>query len=323
MNNIVVTGAAGFIGSCLLQKLHDAGYRNLVAVDDFSKVEKKCNFEHKTYAEKVSRTEFFSWLEANHDMVDFVLHIGARTDTTEKNWELLDELNLSYTQQVWENCCLYHIPLIYASSAATYGMGEYGYDDNHHIVEKLKPLNLYGVSKNEFDKWALMQEEEPPFWAGLKFFNVYGPNEYHKKRMSSVILHAFNEINEHGRMQLFRSHHPQVADGEQSRDFVYVKDVISVIQFLMENRPESGLYNVGTGKARTFMDLAKATFAAMGRPENIEFIDTPQDIRDKYQYFTQANIEKLREAGYDKPFTSLEDGVKDYVQNYLMKHNCY
>ncbi|MBO4581174.1 MAG: ADP-glyceromanno-heptose 6-epimerase [Bacteroidales bacterium] len=323
MNYIVVTGAAGFIGSCLLQKLYDSGYHNLVAVDDFSKIEKKCNIEHKTYAEKVSRTEFFSWLEANHDMVGFVLHIGARTDTTEQNWELLDELNLSYTQQIWENCCLYNLPLIYASSAATYGMGEHGFEDSHRIVDMLQPLNLYGISKNEFDKWALEQEEEPPFWAGLKFFNVYGPNEYHKKRMASVVLHAFEEINSSGKMQLFRSHRPDVADGEQSRDFVYVKDVLSVILFLMENRPESGLYNVGTGQARSFLDLAKATFAAMGKAENIEFIDTPLDIRDKYQYFTQAEMEKLRDAGYDKPFTSLEEGIKDYVQNYLIKHSCY
>ena len=202
-------------------------------------------------------------------------------------------------------------------------MGEYGYEDSHNIVEKLKPLNLYGKSKNDFDKWALDQDEEPPFWAGLKFFNVYGPNEYHKQRMASVILHAFHQINETGKVKLFRSHRKDIADGEQSRDFVYVKDVISVIYFLMKNRPESGLYNVGTGHARSFNDLAKATFAAMGKEANIEYIDTPLDIRDKYQYFTEADMEKLIEAGYDKPFTSLEEGVKDYVQNYLMKNECY
>ena len=323
MGLIVVTGAAGFIGSCLLTKLHDEGFKNLVAVDDFTKIEKFRNTEHKSYAEKVSRTEFFSWLEVNNASVDFILHIGARTDTTETNWELFDELNLSYTQQVWENCCLYNIPLIYASSAATYGMGEYGYEYSHNIVEKLKPLNLYGKSKNDFDKWALDQDEEPPFWAGLKFFNVYGPNEYHKQRMASVILHAFHQINETGKVKLFRSHRKDIADGEQSRDFVYVKDVISVICFLMKNRPESGLYNVGTGHARSFNDLAKATFAAMGKEANIEYIDTPLDIRDKYQYFTEADMKKLIDAGYDKPFTSLEEGVKDYVQNYLMKNECY
>lgn len=323
MNNVVITGAAGFIGSCLLQKLHEMGYQHIVAVDDFSKMEKLHNIEHKPFVEKVSRTEFFSWLDANNATVDFILHIGARTDTTEQNWELLEELNLCYTQQVWENCCLYQIPLIYASSAATYGNGEYGYTDNHHIVGKLQPLNLYGKSKNDFDKWALSQEEEPPFWAGLKFFNVYGPNEYHKNRMSSVILHAFHQINNRGKVQLFKSHRLDVKDGEQTRDFVYVKDVISVITYLMEERPESGLYNVGTGKARSFLDLAKATFWAMNKEPKIEFVDMPLDIRDKYQYFTQAEMDKLIHSGYKKPFTSLEEGVKDYVQNYLLVNKYY
>ena len=323
MKYIVVTGAAGFIGSCLLQRLHELNYENLIAVDDFSKQEKNCNLEHKSFVTKVSRTEFFSWLEANGNAVKFILHIGARTDTTETNWELLDELNLSYTQQVWENCVLYNIPLIYASSAATYGNGEFGYVDSHSIVEKLNPLNLYGVSKNEFDKWALQQEEEPPFWAGLKFFNVYGPNEYHKKRMASVIWHAFHQIQETSKVKLFRSHNPNFEDGKQLRDFVYVKDVINVIAFLMKTQPKSGLYNVGTGHARSFLDLAKATFAAMGKTECIEFVDMPMDLREKYQYYTQAKMDKLIDVGYNQPFTSLEDGVRDYVQNYLMKNSCY
>ena len=322
MGYIVVTGAAGFIGSCLLQKLHEVGYTHLVGVDDFSKPEKQNNINGKSFVE-VNRTCFFSWFKANHADVKFVIHIGARTDTTETNWDLLNELNLSYTQNVWKDCVLYNIPLIYASSAATYGGGEYGYDDNHELIDKLKPLNLYGVSKNDFDKWALAQEKQPPFWAGLKFFNVYGPNEYHKQRMASVILHAFNQIQKDGKFNLFRSHRPDFKDGEQLRDFIYVKDIVDVIIFLMEQKPQSGIYNLGTGKARSFLDLVKATFKAMNITENIGFVDTPIDIRDKYQYFTQANMVKLICAGYKKPFTSLEDGVEDYVGNYLSSNKYY
>ena len=273
--------------------------------------------ENKPFIFKVKRTEFFSWLDVNYQQVDFILHIGARTDTTETNWEIFQELNVNYSQRMWENCAYYQIPLIYASSAATYGLGEQGYVDNHAVVDKLKPLNLYGVSKNEFDKWALKQEEEPPFWAGLKFFNVYGPNEYHKNRMASVVYHAFNQIKESGSVRLFKSHNENYKDGEQLRDFIYVKDLLQLIFFLMKYRPDSGLYNVGTGQARSFYDLVSAVFAAMGKDKKIEFIDTPEDIRDKYQYFTEANMEKLREAGYTKAFTSLEEGVDDYVKNYL------
>jgi ADP-L-glycero-D-manno-heptose 6-epimerase len=197
-------------------------------------------------------------------------------------------------------------------------MGEHGYHDDHELVEKLKPLNPYGESKNEFDKWVLKQTSFPPFWAGLKFFNVYGPNEYHKGRMASVIFHAFYQIKETGKVKLFRSHHPQFKDGEQLRDFIYVKDVVDVIHFLMEQKPPSGLYNVGTGKARTFLDLAKSTFSALDLKPKIELIDTPADIRDKYQYFTEADMSKLRKAGYKKPFTTLEKGIDDYVKNYLL-----
>ena len=220
---------------------------------------------------------------------------------------------------VWLKCVEFGLPLLYASSAATYGMGELGYKDSHDIVEQLKPLNDYGLSKNDFDIWALKQERQPYFWAGLKYFNVYGPNEYHKGRMASVVYHAFNQINETGAMKLFKSHHPNYKDGEQERDFVYVKDLSEVMLFLMHHRKDSGLYNVGTGKARTFLDLVKNTFLAMEKKENISFIPTPEDIRDKYQYFTEAQMSKLRSIGYDKSFTSLEDGVKDYVQNYLIQ----
>jgi ADP-L-glycero-D-manno-heptose 6-epimerase len=208
--------------------------------------------------------------------------------------------------------------LIYASSAATYGNGEFGYNDDEQLIPQLKPLNAYGDSKNEFDIWALQQKEKPFFWAGLKFFNIYGPNEYHKGRMASVIQNAFFQIQKTDKMKLFRSHHPDYKNGEQMRDFVYVKDLCDVILFLIEHRKNSGIYNLGSGKARTFLDLVKSTFKAMGKKEDIDFIDTPIDIRDKYQYFTEANMNKLKSIGYNKPFTSLEDGVEDYVKNYLI-----
>ena len=327
MKYIVVTGAAGFIGSCMLQKLYEDGVRELVAVDDFSKTEKARNTELKSYIHKVNRTEFFSWLEMNAGQVDFVIHLGARTDTTETRWEIFQELNLNYTKEVWNACGLYQIPLVYASSAATYGSGEFGYSDSHALVEKLRPLNLYGISKNEFDKWALQQQEEedriPPFWAGLKFFNVYGPNEYHKGRMASVVFHAYRQICETGCVRLFRSHRPDFKDGQQLRDFIYVKDLVGVIRFLMRYQPSSGLYNVGTGHARSFYDLAANTFRAMEREINIEFIDTPLDIRDKYQYFTEADMGKLHRAGYSEPFHTLEEGVADYVRNYLIPDRCW
>jgi len=316
---IVVTGALGFIGSCLISKLNKEGVTNIVAVDDFSKVEKERNLEGKTLKTKVGRKDFISWLEDFNEEVDFIYHIGARTDTTEFDKDIFDELNLEYTKSIWKICSKCSIPLVYASSAATYGLGEFGYDDNHEIVEKLKPLNPYGDSKNDFDVWALKQKSQPPFWAGLKFFNVYGPNEFHKGRMASVIFHTFNQINQNGGMKLFRSHNPDYTDGGQLRDFVYVKDVVNVCLFLKNETPESGLYNLGTGTARTFLDLAKNTFKALDKTENISFIDTPEDIRDKYQYFTEANMAKLLNAGYKDGFHTLEEGVKDYVQNYLVK----
>jgi ADP-L-glycero-D-manno-heptose 6-epimerase len=224
---------------------------------------------------------------------------------------------LEYSKLVWNKCIEHALPLIYASSAATYGGGELGYDDNHEVIPSLKPLNPYGDSKNDFDIWALKQERKPFFWAGLKFFNVYGPNEYHKGRMASVVFHAFNQVSEKGAMKLFRSHNSDFKDGEQLRDFVYVKDVAEVIVFLMEHRKDSGIYNLGSGKARTFLDLTKATFKAMNKKEDISFIDTPKDIRDKYQYYTQANMSKLKSIGYNKQFTTLEEGVEDYVNTFL------
>ena len=317
---IIVTGAAGFIGSCLVSKLNQSGRTDLILVDDFSKKEKEANLKDKSFSAKIERNVFNHWLIENANQVEFIFHIGARTDTTEFNKEIFDELNVNYTKMIWNFCVKNNIPLVYASSAATYGLGEFGYDDNHDVIPNLKPLNPYGDSKNDFDIWALQQDKKPPFWAGLKFFNVYGPNEYHKGRMASVIFHTFNQINLNGGMRLFRSHNPNYKDGCQLRDFVYVKDVVNVCLFLMTDKPTSGIYNLGSGKARTFLDLATNTFNALDKSVNIEFIDTPIDIRDKYQYFTEANMQKLISEGYKTPFHTLEDGVKDYVENYLVPH---
>jgi len=320
---IVVTGAAGFIGSCLVSRLNKSGINDIVVVDDFSKTEKAKNLEGKTLISKVGRKDFIPWLKDFGKEVDFIFHIGARTDTTEFDKSIFDELNLNYSKDIWNSCVEFNIPLVYASSAATYGLGEFGYKDDHSIISKLVPLNPYGESKNDFDKWVLEQKDAPHFWAGLKFFNVYGPNEYHKGRMASVIFHTFNQISEKGSMNLFRSHNPKYSDGGQLRDFVYVKDLVEVCLFLMESKPQSGVYNLGTGKARTFLDLAKNTFISLEKTENISFIDTPIDIRDKYQYFTEADMTKLLKAGYSKGFHSLEDGVKDYVVNYLKENKYY
>lgn len=315
---IVVTGAAGFIGSCLISKLNQEGHTNLILVDDFSSEKKSANYKTKQYTKTIERNVFLDWFKEHANEVTFMYHIGAKTDTAEFNVDLLNELNLNYTKTIWNICTQHHIPLVYASSAATYGLGEFGYDDDESKINLLKPLNPYGESKNEFDKWAITQTATPPKWAGFKFFNVYGPNEFHKGRMASVIFHSFNQIKANGGVKLFRSHNPNYTDGGQLRDFVYVKDVVNVLYFAYTSNLKNGIYNLGSGKARPFLDLAKATFKALGKEPNIDFIDTPIDIRDKYQYFTEANMAKLIAQGYSTPFTSLESGVEDYVKNYLV-----
>ena len=314
---IVITGAAGFIGSVLAKTMKSLYNGEIVLVDDFSRPEKESNLQALQGMMQLDRNMFFEWLSEGQS-IDAIFHIGARTDTTEFDYSILEELNLDYTKKVWSYCAKNDTVLIYASSAATYGNGDFGYDDNHEVVERLQPLNPYGVSKNEFDIWALKQDKSPQHWYGLKFFNVYGPNEFHKARMASVIFHAFNQIQDKGEMRLFRSHNPNYRNGEQLRDFVYVKDVVSVIQFLFDRKPKNGLYNLGSCTARTFLDLTKSVFRSLDKEEKISFMDTPEDIRDKYQYFTEANMAKLISVGYSKPFTALEDGVSDYVQNYLL-----
>jgi ADP-L-glycero-D-manno-heptose 6-epimerase len=317
---ILITGAAGFIGSCLVSHLNQQGRHDLILVDKFDNPNKQKNLADKTYHVLVERDQLWHWLNQQPNVhIEFVFHLGARTDTAEKDVALFDALNLNYTKQLLTFCTESEIPIIYASSAATYGLGERGYDD-HTLPRLLSPLNPYGHSKNDLDQWILSQSAQPPFWAGLKFFNVYGPNEYHKGRMASVIWHTFQQIQTTGAMKLFRSHHPDYKNGEQSRDFIYVKDLLSVMDFLHHHQPESGIYNLGTGTARSFMDLVKNTFLALGKEAAISFIDTPEDIRDTYQYYTQAEMNKLRQAGYFKPFYTLEKGIQDYVQNYLIPH---
>lgn len=316
---IMVTGAAGFIGSCLVSYLNQKGYEKLILVDEFNRADKIPNLEGKKFLQQVERDDLLEWLHEKKPAIGFVFHLGARTDTTEFDYAVHERLNLEYSQDVWNYCIIHNIPLVYASSAATYGSGEKGYSDAHEVVEQLEPLNAYGLSKNEFDKWVLTQVSKPPFWAGLKFFNVYGPNEYHKGRMASVIFHSYYQIKEQGYVNLFKSHRPDFKDGQQLRDFVYVKDVVNVCVWLMRYQPDAAIYNLGTGQARSFEDLAKATFAGLDKEPDIRFIDMPEDIREKYQYFTEADMRKLVKAGYRKSFYSLEEGVNDYVRNYLSK----
>jgi len=345
LQTIIVTGAAGFIGSCMVEYLNEQGYENLYLVDDFGVEAKRKNWESKKFIQIVERHNLLDWLTEKAPKIDVVIHLGARTDTTEFDYEVHRELNYNYSIDVWNYCTANDVPLVYASSAATYGDGALGYNDNHEVVEQLQPLNPYGVSKNEFDKWALQQAQSgdmcPPFWAGLKFFNVYGPNEYHKGRMASVIWHSFNQIKKDGVVKLFKSHRPDFKDGQQLRDFVYVKDVVKVIYWMIEetinvnrksivntltnndSRLTSGLYNLGTGTARSFDDLVKSTFAGLDLESNIQYIDMPLDIRDKYQYFTEANMQKLKDAGYTEEFYSLEEGVNDYVRHYLKELKIY
>lgn len=322
-SKILITGAAGFIASRLVKSLNDLGYHQLYLMDDFTIESKKSNFENLSCIDKIDRSLVDSFLN-DHLSLDAVIHLGARTDTTEMDYSIHEKLNLTFSKILWNYTTKHQIPFVYASSAATYGDGSLGYQDNHEIIQQLQPLNPYGVSKNEFDKWAIHQSKignQPSRWYGLKFFNVYGLGESHKGRMASVIFHAYHQIKKAGTMKLFRSHRTDFADGEQKRDFIDVADVLKVIEWLMQNPVASGLYNLGTGKAETFLSLAEGVFESLNLSPQIQFVDTPEDIREKYQYFTEADMSKLRDAGYSFPFTDLKTGILKYVQEGLEKNH--
>jgi ADP-L-glycero-D-manno-heptose 6-epimerase len=314
---IVVTGAIGFIGSGFVSFLNQLGYTDIVVVDDFYKWRKEKNLEKKKVHDWVHRDLFLSYFEKTASQIDVIFHLGARTDTVSEDTAVFDKLNLEYSKEVWRICTNHSIPLVYASSAATYGDGAFGFSDTHELVDQFVPLNAYARSKHHFDQWVLKQKDTPPKWYGLKFFNVYGPNEYHKERMASVIFHAWHQIGDTGKLKLFKSHRSDYAHGGQERDFIYVKDVLKMVWDVYDQKAQSGLYNVGTGKARTFESLGKATFSALNKDSNIEYIDMPEDLREKYQYYTEADMSKWKAEELPLPATSLEEGVKDYVQTYL------
>jgi len=314
---IILTGAAGFIASHLITPLTTDTQEKLVLSDDFTRADKFNNYLHKKVYKQIPRQELIDWLSRQDEPISCCLHLGARTDTTEFNREVFNVLNFQFTKNLWSFCAARNIPFIYASSAATYGKGEFGYSDANEVTAQLKPLNPYAESKHAFDLWALQATQTPQHWYGLKFFNVYGPNEYHKGRMASVVFHAFHQIQQQGHVKLFKSHREDFSHGHQLRDFIYVKDLVKVILYLMNQKPLSGIYNLGSGKARSFLDLTAAVFKSLHQSEKIEFIDIPADIRDSYQYFTEAPMQKLIQSGYTQAFYSLEEGIDDYVRNYL------
>ena len=317
--SVIVTGGAGFIGSCIVRTLNDMGIEDITIVDHICETNKWMNMRNKKYTEYINRDEFLEKLPEYAGKVTHIIHMGACSATTERDFDFLYKNNYEYTKTLWKFCTENQISFIYASSAATYGDGKEGFDDKEDI-KRLRPLNGYGYSKQLFDLWAEKQTIAPKQHVGFKFFNVYGPNEYFKGSMASVIFHSFNKINETGEMGLFKSYKEGYEDGGQLRDFVYVKDICKVVKFMIEHEEVSGLFNLGTGQARSFYDLAASTFKAMGLEPNIKYIEMPESLRAKYQYYTQANMEKLRSVGYADDFYSLEDGAKDYVQNYLMKN---
>lgn len=311
---IIVTGGAGFIGSCIIKELNDSGVTDILLVDDKHEMGKSKNLTGLKYKGFIDKENLIGLLNSLKD-VTLIIHMGACASTTETNVDYMMKNNLYFSKNIFDWCIKNKCRLIYASSAATYGNGNLGYDDS--MTDKLMPLNVYGETKKLFDQYILSSKSKPLQWAGLRFFNVYGPNEYHKGNMASVIFHSFNQVKKDGAIRLFKSYKKECRDGEQMRDFIYIKDVVAVVMFMLKNKQISGIFNVGTGNARTFNDLAKSVFNSLGMKSSIKYVDMPEGLREKYQYFTQAKMDKLRQAGYKNEFFSLEEGVKDYVQNYL------
>lgn len=323
---ILITGAAGFIGSCVVQYFNEQGKENIVLVDKFTNLEKERNWKHKKYKYLVDRELLLEWLDENKPDIELVIHLGARTDIKAHDNDVqLKELNVEYSEDIWNYCTAYSIPLIYASSASTYGNGELGFNDDDKMMADYRPLNTYSVTKHEFDKWAIQQLNAPPYWAGLKFFNVYGPNEYHKGEGCSVVFKTYKQIVENNAVTLYKSNKEAFDDGGQLRDFVYVKDVSKLIWWLYnamlnnEWQPaKNGIYNVGTGNARSFNDVAKILFETLGKNANITYVDLPAEIANSFRDVSEATTTKLKHTGYDQPFTSLEEGIEDFVKNHLL-----
>jgi ADP-L-glycero-D-manno-heptose 6-epimerase len=316
--SLIITGAYGFIASSLTRALLNRGQKDLILVDklDYRSI-RSCvkGLESLPFIDRENLLEELPKLKN----ITAIIHLGACTDTGNHDEVYMWKMNTDYTKSLWWWCAENHIPLIYASSGATYGRGEEGYSDNHRDIPRYKPLNVYGRSKHEFDLWALEQKDAPPRWYGLKFFNVYGMDENHKARMASPIFHGFYEIQKTGQMTLFRSHKEGIADGEQKRDFIFIDDIVKLCLFCLEKNPPSGIYNCGTGQARTFLDLSKSLFKAIGRDSKIQWVDTPEKFRAGYQYFTQADMGKMKKAGYQETFLPIEDGVARYVK-WLLAH---
>ncbi|MCM2323277.1 MAG: ADP-glyceromanno-heptose 6-epimerase [Oligoflexia bacterium] len=318
---LLVTGAAGFIGSRFVVSCQARGIP-VISVDRESHFADRTEHRGIAYGTIVDRGNLFEWLEREKPALRGIVHLGACANTMETDEAFFRKWNVEYSQKLWQLATRERLPLVYASSAATYGEGEQGYDDDESALGRLRPLNPYGRSKHAFDLWALEQERAghaPPAWSGFKFFNVYGPGERHKNKMASVVLHAFDQIQAKGEVRLFRSHRAGIADGHQARDFVFVDDVVSVLEFALARPLRRGIFNLGSGQARTYLDLTRAVFRSLDKPEKITFVDTPIEIRDKYQYFTQARMARLRAEGYAPPFTALETGVEAYVHELLSR----
>jgi len=325
---IILTGGAGMIGSMVAWHLNnEMNFNDFVIVDDLVNEQQEYNFNKRDFVEYIKKDDLKKYLSKKQN-ISAVIHMGAISATTESNFNRLLESNIRFSQQLWHWCAKNKVPFIYASSAATYGDGSFNYNDNESELDQLNPLNAYGYSKHFFDRWIQLElakkQPAPPQWCGLKFFNVYGPNEYHKDRMASVVFHAFNQYKESKQIKLFKSEHPSYKDGMQIRDFIYVKDAVKVVIFFLNNSKFSGVYNVGTGNPETFKALAEAVLSNnTGNPDEIKYINMPNDLKGKYQYYTKARIDKIRSIGFGDNFKNLNEGVTDYLKNYLLTSDRY